>query len=89
MYQRKNKVLSGYDKETAEDKEAAERARDYARQNIVVSQFGQPPPNWYEGKKFCPFSGKKCANFKCMAWHEESPDTGGYCIMIGRFAVNE
>ena len=60
-----------------------------AFENVVHSQFGDPPPNWYPGPKFCPFHGGECKNFHCMAWNEESPDTGGFCVMIGRFAVNE
>lgn len=82
MYQRENN-LPGY------DKEAAEREENYRLQNIAHSRFGDPPPNWYPGPKFCPFHGGECKNFHCMAWNEESPDTGGFCVMIGRFAVNE
>lgn len=82
IYQRKYKKSDDY------NNEAAEREKDYRLQNVTVSRYGQPPPNWYEGEKVCPFSGKHCANWKCMAWSQETPDADGYCIMIGRFKVN-
>ena len=67
----------------------SKKTRDfsYNTENVVHSRYGDPPPNWYPGEKICPFSGQHCANWKCMAWTQETQEAEGYCTMISRFSV--
>ena len=38
------------------------------------------PKNWYPGKKFCPYTGEACNNFRCVAWDSEL----NYCTVFER-----
>lgn len=78
MYQRKNENINKK-KETSEV---------YSTPNITVSRYGNPPPNWYLGDKMCPFSGRNCKSWKCMAWAQENENAQGYCTLIDRQRVD-
>lgn len=45
--------------------------REYARQNIIRSQYGDPPSDYSPGLLICPFFKVQCMTSRCAGWHQE------------------